>query len=91
MASHIKPWSQCKNYEKLDVENGLILCPHHDKLFDKFFISFDSEGNIAISKHITLSNQALLNLKASIKIELSDKQKEYMKWHYANFKHKNVD
>lgn len=40
--SHIKPWSQSNNQEWLDVNNGLLLCPNHDALFDKgiIYISF---------------------------------------------------
>ena len=35
IASHIKPWSVCTNYDRLNVNNGFLLCPNHDYLFDK--------------------------------------------------------
>lgn len=36
IASHIKPWSKCdNNAERLDGNNGLLLSPHIDKLFDR--------------------------------------------------------
>ena len=41
IASHIKPWKNSGPDEKTDIDNGFILCPNHDKLFDKGFISFD--------------------------------------------------
>lgn len=44
IASHIKPWSKCTDKERLDGENGLLLAPHVDKLFDRFLISFEDDG-----------------------------------------------
>lgn len=84
IASHIKPWSKSENNEKLDIENGLLLCPHHDSVFDKGFISFNLQGNIIISNELSEYNQILLNIRPDIKISLSEKQKRYMKWHYEN-------
>ncbi len=51
-ASHIKPWAQSSNSEKLDGANGLMLSPHVDHLFDKGFISFNDDGSLIISKHV---------------------------------------
>lgn len=46
IASHIKPWSESNNTEKLDGNNGLLLSPHIDKLFDNGWITFSENGNI---------------------------------------------
>ncbi len=46
IASHIKPWAVCSNNERLDGDNGLLLSPHVDKLFDKGWISFTNSGDI---------------------------------------------
>lgn len=46
VASHIKPWRDCDNSERLDGANGLLLSPHMDKLFDRHWISFDSGGEL---------------------------------------------
>ena len=48
IASHIKPWRDCSNEERLDGNNGLLLSPHIDKIFDKYYISFSDEGRIII-------------------------------------------
>ncbi|MEX6314993.1 HNH endonuclease [Providencia manganoxydans] len=40
IASHIKPWSECNNDERIDAANGIPLCSHFDKLFDKHLITF---------------------------------------------------
>lgn len=51
-ASHIKPWSESTDEEKLNGCNGLLLAPHIDHLFDKGFISFSDDGNLMISEQL---------------------------------------
>ena len=48
-ASHIKPWPVCTPFEKLDGNNGLLLSPHVDHLFDQGFISFSDDGRLLVS------------------------------------------
>lgn len=48
-ASHCKPWRDADNRERLDGENGLLLTPDADHLFDRGFLSFDDEGRVLIS------------------------------------------
>jgi len=48
IASHILPWSKSDNQQKLDGNNGLLLSPHADKLFDKGFLSFTGDGEILL-------------------------------------------
>ena len=36
-ASHIKPWTQSTNPERLDVRNGFLFSPTFDRLFDRGF------------------------------------------------------
>jgi hypothetical protein len=43
-ASHIKPWRDSTNEERLAGENGLLLTPSIDHLFDGGFISFEANG-----------------------------------------------
>ena len=45
-ASHIKPWRDCSNSERLDVYNGLLLSPNMDTLFDKGLISFEDRKSV---------------------------------------------
>ena len=49
IASHIKPWSKSDNRERLDGNNGLLLSPHIDHLFDKGHITFSDNGDLLIS------------------------------------------
>jgi hypothetical protein len=48
-ASHSKPWRDASNEERLDGENGLLLTPDVDLLFDRGFISFEDNGNVLVS------------------------------------------
>ena len=48
-ASHIKPWRDSSNEERLTAENGLLLTPSIDHLFDRGFISFKADGRLLIS------------------------------------------
>ncbi|WP_298632514.1 HNH endonuclease signature motif containing protein [uncultured Umboniibacter sp.] len=50
IASHIKPWRDGDNDERLDPENGLMLTPSVDHLFDKGFISFDENGKVLVAE-----------------------------------------
>lgn len=49
-ASHIKPWRASTTFEKLDGNNGLLLSPHIDHLFDQGFISFADDGALLVSE-----------------------------------------
>lgn len=48
-ASHIKPWRDSSNQERLNGENGFLLTPSIDHLFDRGFISFEDNGTLLIS------------------------------------------
>ena len=63
IASHVKPWAVCTNAERLSVENGLLLSPTFDKLFDCGLISFENTGKILISSQ--LSNDVIRKLDIS--------------------------
>jgi hypothetical protein len=81
IASHIKPWAESKAEEKLDIENGFLLCPNHDYLFDKGFISFDNNGIILISTLLDEKLSRKLSIYKNIKIILSERNKYYLKYH----------
>ena len=45
-ASHIKPWAKSDDLEKVDGNNGLLLSPHVDHLFDRGWIRFEADGTM---------------------------------------------
>lgn len=51
-ASHIKPWKDSSDEEKLNGCNGLLLAPHIDHLFDRGLISFSPDGGLLISRQL---------------------------------------
>jgi putative restriction endonuclease len=51
-ATHIKPWKDADDSEKLDGANGLLLSPHIHHLFDRGHISFADDGTLLISRHL---------------------------------------
>lgn len=81
IASHIKPWSVSEADEKLDFDNGLLLCPNHDKLFDSGYLTFDNNGSIMISKNLGEVDKVFLNVNEEMKIYMNEKTKKYMKYH----------
>ena len=84
IASHIKPWSKSNEKEKVDINNGFLLCPNHDALFDKGYISFEDTGKIIISNELSKEDIIKLNISCGIKIELSEENKKYLKYHRDN-------
>ena len=47
-ASHIKPWRDADNTERLSGKNGLLLSPHVDHLFDQGYISFSNTEQLLV-------------------------------------------
>jgi len=82
VASHIKPWSECTNQEKLDPENGLFLAPHADKLFDRGWISFQNDGELLVAdEHAQLVANAWGLLVSYSQRPFSEKQSVYLAFH----------
>lgn len=85
-ASHIKEWSSSSRKERIDADNGLLLCANHDSLFDRHLISFEpNTGDICISASIDDDQKAALNLSDSYNLAMSDRMKSYMEKHYKKF------
>lgn len=80
-ASHIKPWSESSNAERLDVYNGLLLNPSLDALFDKGYVTFDAEGKILISSWVSNSDLSILNCSPDMSVELEPQHMRYLVWH----------
>lgn len=60
IASHIVPWSDSTDKERLDVDNGILLSPTYDALFDRHLITFENSGKIILSDSI--DNKAYLKI-----------------------------
>lgn len=85
-ASHIKEWAESSREERMDPNNGLLLCANHDALFDRHLVSFDpNTGNICISSSLDEQQKEALNLCESSTIYLTDEMRPYMTEHYNKY------
>ena len=80
-ASHIKPWKDSDNFERLDPYNGLVLTPTLDSLFDRGFIAFENSGQILISKEIERYSK-ILNVSPEMKLRKQfHENHHYLEYH----------
>ncbi len=80
-ASHIKPWSECNDEERLNPDNGLALCANVDALFDRFLITIDKDGRIERSTGLTAAELTKLGIPKQARITLSPEQDKFMEYH----------
>lgn len=81
-ASHIKPWSESNDKEKLDGSNGLLLSPHVDHLFDQGYISFKDDGDLLVAKLLNLEVLKRWSIAKSQNVGAFTKsQSEYLEYH----------
>jgi putative restriction endonuclease len=81
-ASHIKPWRKSNDHEKLDGDNGLLLSPHIDHLFDRGFISFSKNGTILVSDKLDVDVLDSWQIDPSVNVgSFTDKQDIYLEYH----------
>lgn len=88
VASHIKAWKRpCTNLERLDPHNGLLLAPHIDKLFDRGFISFSSEGKLLVRDKTTKAVLAQWGIALEKRITITgNAQLGYLDYHRKQHK-----
>lgn len=85
-ASHIKPWKDATNAERLDPHNGLLLTPLYDHLFDKLFISFEDDGLMLVSSKIPAEVSTALSIKVNVRgHDLGAKTRVYLAQHREAF------
>ena len=83
-ASHCKPWRDSNNEERLVGENGLLLTPSIDHLFDRGFISFEKSGEVLISPVAHLDSLRKMGIQTSGKLNVgafSEGQSRFLEYH----------
>lgn len=87
-ASHTKPWRDCtNNHERLDGNNGFLLTPSIDHLFDQGYITFSDNGSIKVSTIIPLEQIRAMGGFNPSDINVggfNQKQREYLAYHREN-------
>ncbi len=74
-ASHIQPWRESDNADRLDPNNGIPLVATLDALFDRGLISFDSMGMMLISNRLDKAECELLGLIETKPIDMQNRDK----------------
>lgn len=67
-ASHIKPWRDSSNVERLDRYNGLLLSPNLDAAFDCGLVSFADSGEILFNPGFSEKDRGPLGLLPGLKL-----------------------
>jgi putative restriction endonuclease len=82
IASHIKPWKDSNNDERLNGHNGLFLSPHVDKLFDLGFITFEDSGKLVTSPMLDLDVLDRWHIARNTKVKSFDTVQSYFLDHH---------
>lgn len=83
-ASHCKPWRDSSDPERLDGENGLLLTPTIDHLFDRGFISFEARGQLLVSPVAHRPSLERMGVPLSERVNVgafSEGQRRYLEYH----------
>jgi hypothetical protein len=65
-ASHIIPWSDCGDEQRLDVHNGLLLSALWDAAFDQGLVSFADDGTPLIGPRLSEAARKTLGVDAAL-------------------------
>ncbi|WP_312923236.1 HNH endonuclease [Empedobacter brevis] len=82
IASHIKPWRLSSDEERLDPNNGILLSPNLDALFDKNIISFDNQGKIILTNKVSSEVYNSLGINEEMKLsKINESMLKYLEYH----------
>jgi hypothetical protein len=86
VASHIKPWRVGKDAsERLNVNNGLLLSPHIDHLFDRGFVTFSEAGTLIVSGVVSPQDIARMGITNTMLEKpcgpFTEETKGYLQYH----------
>jgi len=89
IASHIKPWSECvTRAERLSPDNGLLLTPNLDKLFDRGLITFSENVpyNMILSRKLGVTTRQALNVQPNTRLgrRVAEGMTPFLEYHRMN-------
>lgn len=86
IASHIVPWRKSTDEERLDVDNGILLSPTYDALFDRYLITFNEKEKIMLSDQILKNSFAKIGVTGQEKLqEIHEGNLSYLRKHQEVF------
>lgn len=68
-ASHILPWSDCDDEQRLDIHNGLLLSALWDAAFDKGLVSFADDGIALASQTLSETAKRVLGVETAPRLQ----------------------
>jgi predicted restriction endonuclease len=81
-ASHIKPWKDSDNNERLTPYNGLLLIPDYDFLFDRGYITFKNNGDVSVSQRLSPFARKVFDVRDDLQLRrVFPENKEYLEFH----------
>lgn len=81
-ASHIKPWKDSNNNERLTPYNGFLLIPDYDFLFDKGYVSFKNNGAVLVSQRLSPFARKVFDVRDDLQLrKIFPENKEYLEFH----------
>ncbi|HJS20090.1 MAG TPA: HNH endonuclease [Anaerolineales bacterium] len=81
-ASHIKPWKDSSNEERLTPYNGLLLIPDYDFLFDRGYISFKNSGSVLVSQRMSPFARKVFDVRNDLQLrKVFPQNQEYLEFH----------
>lgn len=84
-ASHVLPWKDSNNKQRLDPDNGLILSANLDTLFDAGLISFAANGTMLVSRALGPSERKELGLPMKLRKTPNAALRAYLAQHAERF------
>jgi hypothetical protein len=83
-ASHIVPWSECDDAQRLDVHNGLLLSALWDAAFDTGLVSFAHDGTVLARPELSSAARTALGLDGEPRLpDLRDAHRANLAAHRA--------
>jgi|SRR5579862_7138260 len=84
-ASHIKPWKEASNPERLAGHNGLLLSPHIDHLFDQGYISFSTTEQLLVVPEVRTDLLDKGGIDATTSVgTFTREQQAFLEYHRVN-------
>ncbi|MBI5352083.1 MAG: HNH endonuclease [Chloroflexi bacterium] len=84
-ASHIKPWKNSDNQERLNPFNGLLLIPDYDFLFDRGYIAFKNNGSVIVSQRLSPFARNVFGVDDNLQLRhVFPDNKSYLDFHRTN-------
>lgn len=84
-ASHIKPWRDSTDAQRLDGSNGLLLSPHIDHLFDEGYLTFSPDHRLVVVPEVENKLVDAWGIDLAVGVGgFSREQSAYLDYHRAH-------